>query len=225
MAPLNATGAGAGAGGNVRLVYLIGVGGRPSAHLVVSRLLYALYSPTHLFLIHLDVKAEAAAAEACYALQRSHPNVRVLGARRLVQWGMFSMVAIALDAMASVVASRLHFDFFINLSDADLALRTDAEMRAFLGRMRGRSLINVHEGGGPALQDATRFINGHTVVECGGCGFLEHAPHACTHACASSHVHCICMACVWHVHGMCMACTGAAATASWWSTRATRPSR
>ena len=219
VAPINGT--------DVRIVYLIGVGNRPHAHLVVSRLLYALYSPTHLFLLHLDVKAVAAAADACYALQRSHPNVHVLGARRLVQWGMFSMVATALDAIQSVVASGLSFDFFINLSDADLSLRTDVEVRAFLTRMRGRSLINVHEGGGSALTDATvhdpsvqgvqlapetssplrplvllplsltspwfeprrekRFINGHTIIECGGYGFVvvnhTHQSFPLTHSC------------------------------------------
>ena len=167
VAPLNST-------DDVRIVYLIGVGTRAAAHVVVSRLLYALFSPTHLFLIHLDVKAGAEVAEACYALERTYANVRVLRARRLVQWGMFSMVLIALDAIKTALAASrwLHFDFFINLSDADLALRTDQEMRAFLARHRGRSLINVHDGGGEGLVAATQFINAHVVVECGGYGFV-----------------------------------------------------
>ena len=186
VAPLNGTGADA-----VRLVYLIGVGARPHAHLVVSRLLYALYNPSHLFLIHLDVKASPEVADACYALQRTHANVRVLAARRLVQWGMFSMVAPMIDAIRTALHASelkgLRFDFFINLSDADLALRTDAEMRRFLGRMRGRSLINIHEGGGEQLQAASRFINSHVVVECGGYGFVvaNHTPTTfpLTHGC------------------------------------------
>ena len=93
LAPLNTT-------DDVRLVYLIGVGARPFAHLVASRLLYALYSPVHLFLIHIDVKADKAAAQAMYTLAKQHnSNVRVLQARRLVQWGMFSMVSPFLDAL------------------------------------------------------------------------------------------------------------------------------
>ena len=88
---------------DVRIVYVIGVGARRFAHLVASRLLYALYSPTHLFLIHLDVKADKECAAAMYALARQHPNVRVLQARRLVQWGMFSMVAILLDAISTLI--------------------------------------------------------------------------------------------------------------------------
>ena len=167
LAPLNGT-------RDVRFVYFIGVGDRPHAHLIVARLIYALYSPTHLFLIHVDVKAAAEAVAACDGLAAQHANVVVLRARRLVQWGMWTMVATGLDAMRTVLDARLHFDFFVNLSDADLALRTDAEMRAFFGRpsMRGRSLVNVHEGGGQQLRDAAAFINAHTVVECGGYGFV-----------------------------------------------------
>ena len=167
VAPLNGT-------DDVRFVYFIGVGNRPHAHLVVSRLIYALYSPTHLFLLHVDIKAAEAAAAACYALQAKHANVRVLGARRLVQWGMFSMVSIGLDAMLSALRAGLAFDYFINLSDADLALRTDVEMRRFFSRpaIRGRSFINVHDGGGRALLEAAAFIDTHTIVECGGYGFV-----------------------------------------------------
>ena len=75
------------------------------------------------------------------AFERKHPNVRVMQTRRLVQWGMFTMVAIMLDAIHSVLSSALSFDFFINLSDADLSLRTDSEMRAFLARHKGRSFV------------------------------------------------------------------------------------
>ena len=40
------------------------------------------------------------------------------------------MVLAMLDTMASLVARRLDFEYLINLSDADLTLRTDGEMRA-----------------------------------------------------------------------------------------------
>ena len=52
-------------GGAVRIVYFVGVGPRPQAHLVVSRLLYALWSAAHLFLLHLDVKAGPDAVSEC----------------------------------------------------------------------------------------------------------------------------------------------------------------
>ena len=95
-----------------------------------------------------------------YALERTHPNVRVLQARRLVQWGMWSMVAIMMDALHTVLSKRVDFDFFINLSDADLSLRTDAELRAFLARHKGRSFINVHGKGGAQLDGTGIWMYG-----------------------------------------------------------------
>ena len=161
---------------DVRVVYFIGVGPRTHAHLVVQRLLYALYAPSHLFLIHLDVKATEAAVAECFKLELSYANVHVLRTRRLVQWGMFSMVVPMLDAIKAALdffdQRDDTFDYLINLSDADLALRTDAEVRPFLARIRPRSMINVHDGGGPQLKEANDFINNHTVVECGGYGFV-----------------------------------------------------
>ncbi|KAL1526060.1 hypothetical protein AB1Y20_020881 [Prymnesium parvum] len=157
---------------DVRIVYVIGLGPRPYAHRVISRMLYALYAPSHLFLLHADIKASKEALAECVRIAEKYPNVHILRTRRLVQWGMFSMVAITLDAMRSVLDSGLPFDYLINLSDADLALRTDAEMQGFLQRVRGRSLINVHEGGGEQLVEANKFIDAHTIVECGGYGFV-----------------------------------------------------
>ena len=158
----------------VRVVYFIGVGPRPQAHVVVSRLLWALWSAVNLYLLHLDVKAGGEAVAECMRLDAEHPNVHVMRTRRLVQWGMFSMVTNYLDGIRSVLdaAERFEFDFFINLSDADLSLRTDAEIRAFLARIGPRSMINVHEGGGPVLEEANAFIDAHTIIECGGYGFV-----------------------------------------------------
>ena len=33
-------------------------------------------------------------------------------------------------------------------------------------------MINVHEGGGPVLEEANAFIDAHTIIECGGYGFV-----------------------------------------------------
>ena len=97
LAPRNAS------GGAVRIVYFIGVGPRPQAHLVISRLLYALWSSVHLFLLHLDVKAVGDAVSECMRLDAVYTNVHVMRTRRLVQWGMFSMVSNYLDGIRSVL--------------------------------------------------------------------------------------------------------------------------
>ena len=53
-------------------------------------------------------------------LGAAYANVHVMRTRRLVQWGMFSMVSNYLDGIRSVLdaakAGALAFDFFINLN-------------------------------------------------------------------------------------------------------------
>ena len=160
----------------VRVVYFIGVGPRPQAHVVVSRLLWALWSAVNLYLLHLDVKAGGEAVAECMRLDAAHPNVHVMRTRRLVQWGMFSMVTNYLDGIRSVLdaAERFEFDFFINLSDADLSLRTDAEIRDFLGRFPGRSIMSIVQ----RKKDPRRYkmhegFRTYCWTECeGGAGFV-----------------------------------------------------
>lgn len=51
-----------------------------------------------------------------------------------------------LDAIASVVSRNLDFDFFINLSDADMSLRTNEEVVGFLRRYKGRQFVQAPAG-------------------------------------------------------------------------------
>ena len=126
---------------DVRLVFYV-LASRPSAPAVFSRIVRALYSPSHLFLVHVDLKANETMHEQLVAYAAARKNVHVLKTRRLVQWGGFSMVAAMLDALSSFVR-RVDFDFFINLSDAELPLRTSDELTAFLRRFKGRAFMRV----------------------------------------------------------------------------------
>ena len=49
-------------------------------------------------------------------LDATYANVHLLRTRRLVQWGMFSMVAITLDAIRSVSSSRMQQCGLVRLS-------------------------------------------------------------------------------------------------------------
>jgi len=66
-----------------RIVYFIGAT-RPTAAIMVSRLILALYHASHLFLVHVDLKAEGV-YEQIDNVVRQHPNIHMLGTRRLVQ--------------------------------------------------------------------------------------------------------------------------------------------
>ena len=126
---------------DVRVVYVI-LAARESAPLSVSRLVRALYHPTHLFLVHVDLKTNATAHEALTTFAASRPNVHVLKTRRLVQWAGFTAVLALLDALISFV-DRLDFDFVVPLSDGELSLRNNEEMVLFLRRFKGRSMVQV----------------------------------------------------------------------------------
>ena len=133
--------------GDPRIVYFISVS-RKSAGIVVSRLLLALYHSSHLYLVHIDLKTDQSVYDQLAELTKAHPNIRLVHTRRLVQWGAWTMVSIMLDALKTVTAAKLDYDFFINLSDADLALRTNGEIVNFLRPYKGRQFVQVRMGTG-----------------------------------------------------------------------------
>ena len=69
---------------DVRIVYVV-LASRDSAEATVSRLVRALYHPTHLFLVHFDLKANATTHDQLLEFASSRPNVHILKTRRLVQ--------------------------------------------------------------------------------------------------------------------------------------------
>ena len=83
-----------------------------------------------------------------------------------------------LDALKTITERTIDYDFVINLSDADVALRTNAEILRFLRPYRGRNLVQIHTGDNEWLSKARNFTAAHTLVECGGYG--EPRPRACT---------------------------------------------
>ena len=177
-----------------RIVYYVGIT-RASGAIMVSRMLLALYHSSHLFLIHIDLKTDKAVRDQLTSLTAQHPNIKLIHTRRLVQWGAWTMVAVMLDAVKSVTQATLDYDFFINLSDADITLRTNDEIVSWLRSYKGRqfvqvrpigntyappnpslnlpvTLVQVHMAMGEWLEKAKNFTAAHTVVECGGYGYV-----------------------------------------------------
>ena len=126
---------------DVRLVFFV-LASRPSAALTVPRLVHALYDPAHLFLVHVDLKSNQTIVDDLARHFFDDANVHVLRTRRLVQWAGFSMVSVLLDSVASIL-QRVDFDFLINLSDADIALRTHDELSSFLRQHKGRVFMRI----------------------------------------------------------------------------------
>ena len=154
-----------------RILYFIGMT-RKTAAIMVSRLLLALYHSSHLFLLHVDLKTDEAVVNELRKLTKDHPNIFLMRTRRLVQWGAWTMNLVMLDALHTAVSAGIDFDFVINLSDADIALRTNDEIVTFLREHRGRQFVQVHTSTGEWLEKAKSFSARHRVVECGGYGFV-----------------------------------------------------
>ena len=125
-----------------RILYFIGMT-RKMAAIMVSRLLLALYHSSHLFLLHVDLKTDEAVVNELRKLIKDHPNIHLMRTRRLVQWGAWTMNLVLLDALHTAVSAGIDFDVVINLSDADIALRTNDEIVTFLREHKGRQFVHV----------------------------------------------------------------------------------
>ena len=146
----------------VRFVYFI-MASRSYAHETINRNIHALQKPgalsdhgtneSNLFILHVDAKMSPSDHKTLHANVHKTPDVYFIRKPRHVMWSGFSMVSATLDTMASLVARRLAFEMFINLSDADLTLRTDGEIRTFFGKHPGRSIMSVV----PQKRDPRRY--------------------------------------------------------------------
>lgn len=141
---------------------------RRFAHATVPRLLRTLWGPAHLFLLHVDSRADDAVVRWAEADGRIH-----LMRRRPVGWGAPSMIEVLLEALVIALASSPHLDFFINLSDADVSLRTERELSRFLGRRKGISFVAAKFPSADAMRYAAHAaMRAPAWLECGGEGFL-----------------------------------------------------
>ena len=158
--------------GGMSIAYLI-MGHRSYAHVTISRLVQVLWHAAHLFIVHLDARTDKAVDNALRERFAQQRNVRLMSRRRAVGWGAFSMVEVLLGALALSLEAAPGFDFFINLSDADVALRTAGELGHFLRGFRGRSFVSVKFPEADAMRYyAHAHMRRSTWLECEGEGFL-----------------------------------------------------
>ena len=185
--------------GGISIAYLV-MAHRTFAPASVGRLLRVLFDPANLFLLHFDARCSNETVANLRERFNTRRNVHFMQARRPVGWGAFSMVEVLLEAMATAERS-MDFDFFINLSDADVALRTHAELAAFLSRFRARSFVAVKF---PDVDELRYHAHAHMRKQV----WLEYAAPG-----ASGRPH------GGRRHPLpCPRPTGARASASWWST-------
>ena len=162
----------AAASGSVAIAFLM-MGHRNFAHVTIPRLIRVLWSSAHLFLVHLDARTNITSVDGLRRQLAVHPNVRFLRTQRAVGWGAFSMVELLLTALTASLNASPSLDFFINLSDVDVALRTGRELGHFLAGFRGRSFVSIKYPEADAMRyHAHAHMRTSTWLECDGEGFV-----------------------------------------------------
>lgn len=99
--------------------------------LTFASLWKAIYSPTDLFIVHVDRKSPDDFAQRVADIVGTPANV-ILMPRRRMKWGGWSQVSTELAAMR-IALKRGGWDYFINLSGQDLPTKPIAQLKASLG--------------------------------------------------------------------------------------------
>lgn len=93
----------------------------------------AIYRPTDVFAIHVDAGAAPELHERAAALAHGRPNVHLLRSRPIT-WGGWSLAAINLDAIRTLLELDSGWGFFANLSGQDYPLQDPDAVRAELAQ-------------------------------------------------------------------------------------------
>lgn len=146
-----------------RVAFFITVSGSKDV-IALKKLLPALWHPQNLYLLHVDGKAPqhevaaikrtiyqvsgevqqqqqhtSAAAAAAAPHDSSVTNIRLLDNPVQVSWGRASMLLTALHGLSTALLAPEPWDFWINLSPADMPLLPPEEMQLVLGTLSRRA--------------------------------------------------------------------------------------
>ncbi|WP_138494240.1 beta-1,6-N-acetylglucosaminyltransferase [Paenibacillus pinistramenti] len=98
---------------------------------LLQRMLNSIYTPDHIYLIHIDSKADSQLHTFAGELVQHHPNIHVLPSRSLT-WGLWSLVQCELDALTYLLHTDKSWTHFINLSGQDFPLVKQSFIESFL---------------------------------------------------------------------------------------------
>jgi hypothetical protein len=107
-----------------------------------ERLFRAIHHPDHHYVVHVDANAEPAVSRQIETFLSAYPNAAMLESRPAL-WGGWSLVDAELRGMAKLLEMGADWEFFINLSGQDFPLKSQAAIRAFLTRNRGKEFIRA----------------------------------------------------------------------------------
>lgn len=107
-----------------------------------KRLFKAIHDPDNHYLIHVDKNSGPALEAEIGAFLADYPNAALLKSKKAL-WGGYSLVDAELRGMEKLLEMGADWEFFINLSGQDFPLMSQARIKAFLTRNRGKEFIKV----------------------------------------------------------------------------------
>ncbi|XP_064478738.1 xylosyltransferase 2-like isoform X2 [Ornithodoros turicata] len=133
----------------VRIAFVLSVSGRALRQ--VLRLLRTIYSPSHFFYIHVDVRQDYLFRELLW-LEERFSNIRLARKRFPTMWGGSSLLHMLLDAMKELLHTSTQWHYLINLSETDYPIKPLKDLEQFLAANMGTNFVKSHG------QDTQRFI-------------------------------------------------------------------
>ncbi|XP_071796502.1 xylosyltransferase 1-like isoform X1 [Asterias amurensis] len=126
----------------VRIVYMLVIHGRALRQ--VKRLIRLLFHTDHYFYIHVDSRSDYLYREVARAT-KGFSNIRMTKWRLATIWGGASLLEVYLRCMEDLLNMEdWDWDFFINLSESDMPIKTNDYLVSFLSRYRKNNFLKSH---------------------------------------------------------------------------------
>lgn len=123
----------------VRIAFLLIVRGRSDIHII--RLINSIYSPMHIYYIHVDRRDEYLHRKLSI-LTRGADNIILAPKRFETVWGGPSMLRMTIDAITYL--TRFKWDYIINLSESDFPIKPLSAIEDYLRSTNGLIHLKMH---------------------------------------------------------------------------------
>lgn len=107
-----------------------------------KRLFQTIYDPDNQYVVHVDRNSGPELAALIRHFLAPYPNADVLESRPAL-WGGYSLIDAELRGMKRLLEMDPGWQFFINLSGQDFPLKSQAFIKSFLSRNRGKEFIRA----------------------------------------------------------------------------------
>lgn len=133
----------------VSIAYFLIVHGRSVRQ--IKRLFKMIYHVDHFFYFHVDVRSDYLYGELV-ELMSDFTNVQIAPWREAPIWGGTSLLTTIMKGLVDLLRIDHKWDFFINLSFADLPVKTNEHLTQFLFKHKDKNFMKSHG------READKFI-------------------------------------------------------------------